>query len=410
MQIKPSVKSVLKNLGIAGVTAFVVAIGFFAGLYVNAEKVSVTFAGGNQADVSAIDMSLFYKAMQVLDDKFVSSATSTATTTDQDKLYGAIKGLAESYGDPYTTFLTPKEAKSLTGDLSGSLDGIGAVLGIKDTFLTVISTIKSSPAEKVGLVAADKIMKVDGKSTVGMDIDTAVGLIRGKKGTTVNLEISRQGVASGFNVSIVRDTITAPIVETERHPNSVFVIKVSSFTSNLPDLFRDALREYVNSGYSHLVIDLRNNTGGYLDAAVDMASWFLPTGDTVVTENFGGKAEANIYRSKGYDLFPKNSKIVILVNEYSASASEIFAGALHDRGVAKLVGKQTYGKGSVQELVPLTEDTILKITIARWLTPNGTSISHSGITPDYAVDLSLDDVKAGKDPQMDKAISVAQGL
>jgi carboxyl-terminal processing protease len=287
------------------------------------------------------------------------------------------------------------------------LDGIGAILSVKDKVLTVVSVLKNSPAEKSGIKAGDVISKVDSISTDGLDIDRDVSMIRGKKGTNVTLTILREGSIKPIEITVTRDTITAPIVETSRKPNSVFVIKVGQFTSNLPDLFRDALREYTNSGYKHLVIDLRNNTGGYLDAAVDMASWFIPAGGVVVTEDFGSKQDPTIYRSHGYNLFPSNMKVTILVNEYTASASEIFAGALHDYGKAVIVGEKTYGKGSVQELVPLTDDTLLKVTIARWLTPNGTSISHNGITPDNIVNLTDADIKAERDPQMDKAVSVA---
>ena len=404
------IKQILKKAGMAGLVAFVVALGFFAGLYVNAQKVSVSFSAANSENISAVDMSLFWKAWDVLQSKYIPAGTSTATsTTDQAKVYGAIKGLAESYGDPYTTSLTPKEAKNLTSDLSGSLEGIGAVLGIKDATLTVISVIDNSPAKRGLLQPGDQILKIGDESTDGMDIDVSIGKIRGKKGTTVSLTIAREGVSSSFVVNLVRDTINIPVVETKQYPGGVFVIKVASFTSNLPDLFRDALRQYKNSGYGHLVIDLRNNTGGYLDAAVDMASWFLPAGHTVVTEDFGGKENPLVYRSRGYNLL-NGGKIVILVNEYTASASEIFAGALRDYGKALLVGEKTYGKGSVQELVPLSDDTLLKITIAHWLTPAGVSISKNGLIPDQAVGLNADDIKAGKDPQLDKALELARKL
>ena len=404
-----NLKDISKKIGIAGVTAFVVALGFFAGLYVNAEKFTINLGGASKSSPT-LDLDLFWKAYSILNDKYVPTATSSAAISDQDKLYGAIKGLAESYGDPYTTFLNTKESKNLTSDLSGSLEGIGAILAIKDGKLTAISIIKGSPAENGSLLGGDRIQKIDGDSTQAMDIETAVNKIRGKKGTAVSLTIERDNVGAPFIIRIVRDTITAPVVEGKLYSGGVFVIKVASFTSNLSDLFRNALRDYRNSGATRLIIDLRNNTGGYLDAAVDMASWFLPTGKVIVTEDFAGKQDPIIYRSRGYDLFAPKQRVVILVNEYSASASEIFAGALHDSAEAILVGEKTFGKGSVQELVPLTEDTMLKITIARWLTPAGISISHNGITPDFVVGLNIDDIKAGKDPQLDKALEVAGRL
>jgi carboxyl-terminal processing protease len=187
-------------------------------------------------------------------------------------------------------------------------------------------------------------------------------------------------------------------------PNGVFIINLYSFSAPSPNLFRGALREFVQSGSDKLVLDLRNNPGGYLEAALDMASWFLPTGKTVVTENFGDKMAPEVYRSKGYNIFTDKLKIVILVNEGSASASEILAGALQEYNKAILVGTKTFGKGSVQELVPITGDTSLKITVAHWFTPLGKPISNGGLTPNIQVDLTAENTKNGADPQMDAAV------
>lgn len=411
-------QSIFKRLGIISLSTFVVTLSFFAGLYVNAERghLFITAAPGANIldlptkDLAEADFSLFWRAWQVLDDRYVpTGVASTTLPTSQEKVYGAIRGLAESYGDPFTTFLTPSEAKNLTTDLSGSLEGIGAILSIKDGVLTVASLIKDSPAERSGLLAGDQIIKVDNIDTEGLAIDKDIMMIRGKKGTSVTLTIRRSG-RSDFPITIVRDTITTPVVETKTYPDGVSVIKVVGFTSNSPDLFRGALRDFVNRGGRHLVIDMRNNSGGYLEAAVDMVSWFLPYGQTVVREDYGGDQGKSEFKSKGYNLFDSNMKIVILVNENSASAAEIFAGALKDHGKAVLVGQKTFGKGSVQELVPLSFDTILKITIAQWLTPNGTSISQSGIKPDHDVPMTLEDIKADKDPQLDKALEIVRTL
>ena len=187
-------------------------------------------------------------------------------------------------------------------------------------------------------------------------------------------------------------------------PSGVFVISLYSFSANSPDLFREALRKFIDSGSDKLVLDLRNNPGGYLEAALDMASWFLPTGKVVVSENFGDKQPPDVYKSKGYDIFTDKLKFAILVNEGSASASEILAGALQDQKKAVLIGEKTFGKGSVQELIPVTGSTSIKITVAHWFTPNGKSISNSGLTPDIIVPLTADNTKGGADPQMDAAV------
>lgn len=402
---------ILKKLGVVSGVTFVIAISFFAGLYVDATRLSVTtnVAGVSISDASHkdVDMTAFWKAWDILNTKYMGSGT---TTTNKQKVDGAIKGLADSLNDPYTTFFNAEENKNFQTDLSGTLEGIGAILNDKDGILSVVSVIKNSPAEKAGILPLDKITKIDDTSTMGIDIDKAVHLIRGKKGTSVKLEVVRNGGIQALHFTITRDTINTPVIETKKYPNGVFGIRINSFTSNSPDLFRDALREFVNSGDTQLMIDLRDNTGGYLDASVDMVSWFVPTGQTVVTEDFGKNNGTNIYRSKGYNLFNPNMKVVILVNENTASASEIFAGALRDYGKAVLVGTKTFGKGVVQELVPITDDTMLKVTIARWLTPKGTSLSHDGLNPDYEVHFTNEDVKNKVDVQLNKGLSVAGQL
>jgi carboxyl-terminal processing protease len=198
-----------------------------------------------------------------------------------------------------------------------------------------------------------------------------------------------------------------PTLETETS-GDVFIIRLYSFSANSPDLFREALRKFMLSGKNELVLDLRGNPGGFLEAAVDMASWFLPQGKIVVREDFGEGKEGQAYRSKGYDIFSDKLQMAVLVDEGSASASEILAAALRDHGVAKLVGAKTFGKGSVQELVRLTPETSLKITVARWLTPNGISISEAGLLPDVAADRTVEDFKAGKDPQLERALQLVR--
>ena len=412
LPISNGMKNILKKIGVISGVTFVVAVSFFAGLYVDATRLGIgsTTVDTNFTDAGHrdVDMNAFWKAWDIINSKYTSTAT---TTSNKDKVNGAIRGLADSLGDPYTTFFDAEENKNFQTDLSGTLEGIGAVLNVKDGLLTVVSVIKNSPAEKAKLEAGDRIIKIDDTDSTNIDIDRAVTLIRGKKGTSVKLIVVRGENKTQISFTIQRDTITTPIIETKKYSDDgVFAINIGSFTSNSPELFRAALREFVDTGYSKLIVDLRNNTGGYLEAAVDMTSWFVPTGKTVVTEDFGNNREPVIYRSKGYNLFNSNMKVVILVNENTASASEIFSGALRDYDRAVLVGTKTYGKGSVQELVPVTEDTMLKVTIARWLTPKGTSLAHDGLNPDYEVIPTEDDYKNKKDVQFDKALEIVNKI
>ena len=239
-----------------------------------------------------------------------------------------------------------------------------------------------------------------------MAVDAAVKLIRGEKGTSVKLLIVRNGDVKPIEISVVRDTINIPTIDTKLRSDGIFIISLYSFSENSPSLFTKALREFVISGSDKLILDLRGNPGGYLEASVDMASWFLPTGKVIVREDFGKKQKEEVYRSKGYDIFSDKLKMVILINRGSASASEILTGALSEHGKATVVGERSFGKGSVQELVNITNDTSLKITIARWLTPNGKSISEEGITPTYVATSSEKDLKDGRDVQLEKAVEI----
>jgi carboxyl-terminal processing protease len=251
----------------------------------------------------------------------------------------------------------------------------------------------------------DILVSIDGKTTANMTVDDAVKLIRGKAGTDVTIDFGREGISKPVKIKITRGVIDIPTTETEVK-GDVFIIRLYNFYATSADKFREALREFSQSGKDKLVLDLRGNPGGYLEAAVDMASWFLPMGKVVVRESFGPNIDEQIYRSRGFDAFNSNLKMVILVNEGTASASEILAGALQEQDVAKLVGTKTFGKGSVQELLDLDGKTSLKVTIAKWLTPKGVSISDGGLKPDYEVKITDADIKAGKDPQLEKAIEV----
>ena len=368
------------------------------------------------------DFSPFWSAWNVLNEKYVA-ATSTAVANDEQKVWGAISGLTSSLNDPYTVFFPPEEAKMFESEINGNFEGVGMEIGIKDDVLTVIAPLKGTPAERAGIRPGDKVLKIDDEASANMRVDQAVKLIRGKKGTEVRLTIFRDGKPAPFEIKVMRDVIDIPTLDFEMKSGSiatagndeagsglrkdgVFIIRLYNFSANSKHLFRDALRQFVESGSNKLLLDLRGNPGGFLDAAVDMASWFLPAGKTIVTEDAGNKGTSKVHRSFGYDVFNKNLKMIILVNGGSASASEILAGALQEHGIAKLVGGKTFGKGSVQELVKITPETSLKVTVARWLTPNGLSISNGGLTTDVEVKLTAEDIEKKKDPQMDKAIEL----
>lgn len=326
----------------------------------------------------------FWKAWSILDQKYVKSASSTT----EDKIWGSIQGLASSYGDPYTVFFPPTQSKMFQDDIAGNFGGVGMEIGIKNSQLIVVAPLKDSPASRAGVKAGDAILKIDATSTQGMAVDKAVQLIRGQKGTTVSITFVPVGTSAPIVKKIIRDTINIPTLDTESLSDGIFLIKLYSFTAQSPNLFRNALRQFISSGNHKLILDLRGNPGGYLDAAWDMASYFLPAGKLVVTEDFGTKGSPNVFKSKGYNVFNSNLKMLILVDGGSASASEILAGALAEQGVAKLVGAKTFGKGSVQELVPITDDTSLKVTVARWMTPNGHNLSENGLEPDYVVNVA----------------------
>lgn len=382
----------------------VVIFALFIGIYIGGKNTPAPANHGltDTSDVNSDQFQAFWKAWKILDQKYVAAASTTA----EQKVYGAIQGLASSYGDPYTVFFPPVESKMFNEDIAGDFEGVGMEIGIKDKQLQVVTPIKGSPADNAGVRSGDYILSIDGTSTDAMSTDKAVKLIRGPKGSIVKISFFTQGSGKPVTKSLVRDVINIPTIDTKTKPGGIFIISLYSFTAQSPDLFRGALRAFVTSGDHKLILDLRGNPGGYLDAAWDMASWFLPAGKVVVTEDFGKNGPPNIYRSKGYNIFNKNLDMLVLIDGGSASAAEILAGALSEQGIAKLVGTKTFGKGSVQELIPITSDTSLKVTVARWLTPNGHNLSHDGLDPDYKVPVTDKDVTAKNDVQMAKAVEL----
>ncbi len=404
------------NNSIKKLVTFIVLVSVFSFGFISGKSTNAEARQTNA--VSDVDFAIFWKVWTLVNEKYVPTesssttlklATTTAITTNKDRIYGAIKGMVSSMGDPYTTFFTPEENTSFKTQIDGNFEGIGMEVGQKDGILTVIAPIVGSPAEKAGLRPGDKIIKINETISADISVDKAVTLIRGKKGTKVLLTVLREGSSKPITYEVTRDVISLPTIDSSYATSTgIYTIKLYSFNGTAAELFNQSINKFALSGSTKLIIDLRNNPGGFLDSAVSIAGNFLPEGSVVVRENYGKGKSEDILRSPGYNTFEgrKFPKIVVLIDGGSASASEILAGALHENGLVTLVGTKTFGKGSVQELVNVTSDTSLKVTVARWLTPKGNSISEVGIAPDVLVKVTEDDIKAQKDPQMAKAIEI----
>lgn len=406
------IKNHVQGLGeLWGVKVVLLLLVFSAGVYsgkyilptdsVNAQELNYSM-GTVRIEVSP-EMRLYEQVKKILDEKYIKAGE----VKEDIKAYGSIKGLVESYGDPYTVFFPPAQAKEFKTIVSGSFSGVGMEVGIKEGVLTVVSPLKKSPAEKAGIKPDDKILKINGTSTDGMATDVAVSLIRGEKGTPVTITIFRKGEEASREVTIIRDTIDLPVIDTQVKGDT-FVIALHSFSETSAQKFQEALQEFASSKKKNLVIDLRNNPGGYLEASVLMASFFFPSDKVIVSEDFVRTGQKNKHVSKGFNAIPADVKIVIIVNKGSASASEILSGAFQDYNRAKIIGEQTFGKGSVQEFMELEDGTSLKVTVAKWLTPLGHSISDHGVSPDIVV--ALKEVKKDdkSDSQLDAAVNILQ--
>jgi len=324
-----------------------------------------------------------------------------STINDQDLFYGAISGMVDALGDPHSMFFDPKLTKEFNQELNGSFFGIGAEIGVRDGVLVIVAPLPDTPAEKAGLKAGDRILAVDGKDMAGISSSEAVTYIRGEKGTEVELTILAKNSETSKKIKIVRDKIDIPSVVYKTEDN-IAIVQITGFNDDTDERFAKVAQQIVSDNPKGIIVDLRNNPGGYLSTAVEIASYWVEPSQVVVRETFSDKRKDQEYKAN-----KKNSlahfKTVVLVNEGSASASEILAGALQDYKLADIVGMTTFGKGSVQQLMNLKDKSSVKLTVARWLTPNGRTIEGEGIAPDYEIDLTLDDYQNDFDPQLDKA-------
>jgi carboxyl-terminal processing protease len=387
-----------KTLGLLIIAIFVFGAGVVVGRgdihLLGTKSIPVNSSLSNQLDYSSVN-----QVYKILKNDFDGSL-------DRTKLIdGAKQGLVAATGDPYTEYFNPKDAKAFNDELTGSITGIGAELGTdSQSNIVVVSPLSGYPAEKAGLKPHDIIAAINKTTTQGMSIDAAVSKIRGNPGTQVTLTIVR-GSAKPFDVTITRQKITVPSVKYEEDGN-IGYIKITQFTDDTVSLAQKAAQEFKSKNVKGVVLDLRGDPGGYLNAAVGVSSLWLNNGQTVVQERRGTTVIGTEYATG--DNILKDLPTVVLIDGGSASASEITAGALHDNNDATLVGTKSFGKGSVQQVENLPDGSELKVTIARWYTPKGKNIDKQGITPDTVVNISDEQVAAGQDPQKDKAMALVQ--
>ncbi len=387
-------------IGLALSFGFGFSIGKSQSAPVYLEGVSGTEFGKSQG----VDFSLFWDAWRVVQEKFATKEPLNS----QNMVYGAISGMLGSLDDPYTVFMNPEDSKRFFDDLQGSFEGVGMEIGIRNKALSVISPLEGTPAKRAGVRAGDRIIKIDDVVTEGMSVEKAVSLIRGPKGTSVTLSIFREGWKEAKEFVIERDVIVVPSLKWELK-GDVAYIKLFQFSEKAGRDFRKASQDIMASKAKSIVLDVRNNPGGFLDVAVDIAGWFVDRENVVVTEQLKDANDQRVHRARGTAGL-LSYPIVVLINEGSASASEILAGALRDNRGILLVGAQSFGKGSVQEIENLRDDSSLKVTIAKWLTPNGDVIQGVGLKPDIDVTNTLEDEEKGVDAQLDKALEAVKNL
>ena len=390
-----------------------VLIAFFFGMHAvnigllgEASNNVVVVSGGEDERFSAIDgvdLDLFWAVWKQLDSKYVEHERLDRETM----VYGAIKGMVEALDDPYTVFMDPRESEDFNISLQGKLEGIGAELDVQDNNLTIVSPLRDSPAERAGLMPGDIIYYIEDELAAEMTIFDAVQKIRGEKGTTVNLTIVREGLDEPFEVSIVRDSIEIESVTFEELDGDIAYLAVNQFSDNTIEEFSKAISEMILDEPEGLIIDLRFNGGGYLDVAVEMLSFLLPEGKEAVriVEQDSEEILETVTQTKLL-----NVPIVVLVNGGSASASEIVAGAIqdHERGI--IMGTQSFGKGTVQEVNHFADGSSIRITVAKWLTPDGRDIDETGVTPDIIEEVDEKALEDEIDSQKEAAADYLKNL
>jgi len=379
---------------------------FGAGLVIGGQAVRKNYLADSEKNIKkeGINLEIAWEAWEKLNEKFVGDLPQNDLM-----VYGMTKGLVEALEDPYTVFMEPQEAKQFKENLKGNFDGIGAEIGIRNDTLTIVSPLEGMPAEKAGIKPGDKILRIDEQETGELSLDEAVSNIRGKKGTNVKLTIVSEEDNTPREVEITRGNIDVKSVKWEVKDDNIAYIRLNTFSEDTVKEFAQVAREIKESKAQKIVLDVRGNPGGYLGSAVDIGGFFLPIGSLVAREDFGGKRSAIDYATKNNPVLD-NYPIVILINQGSASAAEILAGALNELKGAKLIGEKTFGKGSVQEFLSLSDGSTLKITVAQWLTPKGRVINKEGINPEIEVKFTEEDILNENDVQLTKAIEVLREM
>ena len=401
-------KKAIETVLVVGAAIVLLGSGFWLGWASGSEYpqhlvvTGATDLTGNGSTTAPADFGTFWQAWQEINDLYLRNPSTTA----QQKVRGAINGLVNSLGDPYTEYFSPVDNQQFQQDITGDFGGIGAELGLNDNgIITVIAPLADTPAAKAGLQPKDLIVGINGSSTETMSVNDAVSAIRGPVGSIVTLTVMRTGWSRPQDIKIARATINVPNVKFAMKGN-VAVVTLSEFTQDADFAFYQALVKAVANNAQGMVLDLRDDPGGYLEVAVDIAGYFVKPG-TLVVKEVGRTVPEQDYKAQG-DGALKDFPLVVLMNSGSASAAEILAGALHDDRATPLVGTQSFGKGTVQQLEQLSDGSSVKITVAHWVLPSGRIIDHQGLTPDYAVSSTPANATTSVDLQLEKAVQVLQ--
>lgn len=400
-----------KNV-LIGILAVIVALGAtgaaFYGGYAVGQKETKNIKITGVADITPgsevdADFGVFWQAWSKIKEQYLKGKD----LKEQDMVYAAIKGLAENIGDPYTTFFSPEDAKRFSEDVNGEFGGIGAELESLNDQVVVVAPLEGTPAQRAGIRPKDIIMKAGDTDMYGKTTDEAVKVIRGEPGTKIKLLIAREGESGPIEIEVSREIIQVPNIKWEMK-GDILYLRIQTFSQTAPLSFYKAVAAASKENPKGMVLDLRNDPGGYLEVAVNIAGWFIDRGEIVVRERYASGEETN-YKSYGNEAL-RDMPLVVLVNNGSASASEILAGALRDHLGVKLVGTKTFGKGTVQTLEELKDGSMLKITIANWVTPKGTILEKEGLLPDIEIKNTKEDLEARRDAELEKALETVKSL
>lgn len=401
-----------KRFAVALLFVVFTVLSFGGGLYfgigigeANPKSVKIEGVSGIEPAGSAagVDFGVFWEAWDTITENYLRSSD----VAGEARVRGAISGLVRSLGDVHSEYFTPEDNQKFQEDIRGNFGGIGAEIGMRDGGIIVVAPLKGTPAERAGVLPQDRILLVNESSTDGISVENAVQMIRGPEGTTVTLTLFRDGWDEPKEFPIVRETIVIPTIEAEMKEGNIGYIELFSFNGNASLAFYQAVVGLLRDGMKGIVLDLRNNPGGFLETSVDLAGWFVSE-DTLIVSEAMKTGVSEEFKTTGNGAL-KDVPLVILINEGSASAAEILAGGLRDtRKDVTLVGAKSFGKGTVQRIFDLVDGSTMKLTIAHWLLPSGTAIEGEGLVPDVPVEISDADREAGNDPQLTEALRIVR--